>query len=162
MAVLIRIRDYEPRDEQVLVALSLEAWAPVFSSLEQVLGSEIFLRLHGDWQQYQGKAVRDTLADQATRVWVADAGGVAAGFAAAMLHTERQIGEITMLAVAPRQQHRGIGTALTEAATSWLRESGMVVAMVETGGDPGHAPARRVYEKAEYTLLPVARYFKAL
>jgi hypothetical protein len=34
--------------------------------------------------------------------------------------------------------------------------------MVETGGDPGHAPARRTYEKAGYTLMPIARYFKAL
>jgi RimJ/RimL family protein N-acetyltransferase len=38
----------------------------------------------------------------------------------------------------------------------------MRVAMVETGLDPGHAPARRVYQKAGYTLLPVARYFKPL
>jgi hypothetical protein len=34
--------------------------------------------------------------------------------------------------------------------------------MVETGGDPGHAPARHVYEKTGFTLLPIARYFKAL
>ena len=38
----------------------------------------------------------------------------------------------------------------------------MRVAMIGTGGDPGHAPARRVYEKADYTLIPMARYFKAL
>ena len=34
--------------------------------------------------------------------------------------------------------------------------------MVETGGDPGHAPAWRVYNKADFTALPVVRYFKAL
>jgi len=67
-----------------------------------------------------------------------------------------------MLAVDPDVQGRGIGSALTEVATGWLREAGMTVAMVETGGDPGHARARRVYEKANYTVLPVARYFKAL
>ena len=67
-----------------------------------------------------------------------------------------------MLAVDPDDQGRGIGTALTEFVTGWLREAGMTVAMVETGGDLGHAPARHVYEKANYTLLPVARYFKAL
>jgi len=67
-----------------------------------------------------------------------------------------------MLAVDPDDQNGGIGTALTETATEWLRESGMRVAMVETGGDPGHAPGRRTYEKAGYTLMPVARYFKAL
>jgi hypothetical protein len=36
------------------------------------------------------------------------------------------------------------------------------VAMIGTGGDRGHAPARRVYEKADYRLIPLARYFKAL
>jgi hypothetical protein len=39
----------------------------------------------------------------------------------------------------------------------------MRVAMVETGGDHGHAPARRhVYKQAGYQLLPVARYFRNL
>jgi len=38
----------------------------------------------------------------------------------------------------------------------------MRVAMVETGGDPGHAAARRTYEKAGFTLVPIARYFKNL
>lgn len=157
-----RIRDYGPLDEQPVVELSLRAWAPVFSSLAQGLGREIFVRLHGDWRQYQEKDVRDTLADDATQVWVAEAARGVVGFVAAKLHPERHIGEIWMLAVDPDEQGRGIGTALTEVATGWLREAGMTVALVETGGDSGHAPARRVYEKAGYTLLPVARYFKAL
>jgi RimJ/RimL family protein N-acetyltransferase len=38
----------------------------------------------------------------------------------------------------------------------------MAVAMVETGGDPGHAASRRTYEKAGFVLLPIARYFKML
>jgi len=67
-----------------------------------------------------------------------------------------------MLAVDPDHQGRGIGTALTGFALDRLKDAGMKVAMVETGGDPGHAPARRVYEKAGYTLLPIARYFKNL
>jgi hypothetical protein len=38
----------------------------------------------------------------------------------------------------------------------------MSVALVETGGDPGHAAARHLYEHLGYTSLPVARYFRAL
>jgi hypothetical protein len=38
----------------------------------------------------------------------------------------------------------------------------MAGAMVETGGDPGHAAARRTYEKVGYVHLPIARYFKKL
>ena len=57
---------------------------------------------------------------------------------------------------------RALSGALTEFGTAWLRDAGMRVAMIGTGGDPGHAPARRVYAKADYTLIPMARYFKAL
>jgi GNAT superfamily N-acetyltransferase len=162
LAVGVDIRDYRPTDEQRVVELALRAWAPVFASLERELGDDIFLRLHGDWRRYQEQAVRDTLADAETHVWVAEGDAGVVGFAAAHLHRDRLLGEISMLAVDPDQQRGGSGTALTEVATGWLRDSGMRVAMVETGGDPSHAQARRIYERTSYTLLPVARYFKAL
>jgi hypothetical protein len=47
-------------------------------------------------------------------------------------------------------------------ATQWFQESGMRVAMIETDGDRGHAPARRVYDTAGYTAPPAVRFFKAL
>ena len=47
-------------------------------------------------------------------------------------------------------------------AVDELTDAGMTIAMVETGGDPGHAPARSLYEHDGFTLLPIARYFKAL
>jgi hypothetical protein len=34
--------------------------------------------------------------------------------------------------------------------------------MVETGGDPGHAPARHAYARTGFTPLPVVRYFTPL
>jgi hypothetical protein len=40
-----RIRLFEDRDAEAVVDLSLRAWAPVFASLERVLGYEIFGRL---------------------------------------------------------------------------------------------------------------------
>jgi GNAT superfamily N-acetyltransferase len=161
------IRDYAAADAETVVALSLRAWAPVFASMEQIAGTEIVVRLHGgDWREYQARSVREVLTDAAMRVWVAEAGSVAdsvAGFVAAtVFDAERRIGEIVMLAVDPACQRHGIGAALTGFATQWLRSAGMRVAMIGTGGDPGHAPARRVYEKADYTLIPMARYFKAL
>jgi ribosomal protein S18 acetylase RimI-like enzyme len=159
------IRDHRPADDSPVVELALRAWAPVFASLEVVLGREIFHRLHDDWRRDQMKAVRETLSG-AARVWVAEAEVEAerrvVGFVAVTLNEERLIGEIAMLAVDPADQGHGVGIALTASATEWLRSSGMRVAVVETGGDAGHAPARALYEKAGYTLLPVARYFKPL
>ena len=158
-----RIRPFDDRDAEAVVDLSLRAWAPVFASLERVLGSEIFRRLHPDWREDQRRAVEDVLAAKKGRVWVAEVGASVVGFVSVEIFDhKRSMGEISMLAVDPDYQGAGIGTALTEFALDRLKDAGMRVAMVETGGDPGHAAARRTYEKAGYTLLPIARYFKNL
>lgn len=156
------IRPYRSPDEEAVVGLSLRAWAPVFASVEAILGGELSSRLHGDWHRYQEKAVRRVLADNDMTVFVADTGQVVGFVAVRIADAEQSLGEIHMLAVDPDRQRRGVGTALTEQATTWIREAGMRVAMIATGGDPGHTAARRVYEKAAYTLLPSALYFKAL
>ncbi len=67
-----------------------------------------------------------------------------------------------MIAVDPGYQRSGVGSLLTSHALRWFADIGMALAMVETGGDPGHAPARRTYERAGFVHLPVARYFKRL
>lgn len=45
-----------------------------------------------------------------------------------------------MLAVEPEDQDEGIGRAVTEVATDWLRGCRMQVAMVETGATPATLP----------------------
>jgi hypothetical protein len=52
-----RIRPFDDRDAEVVVALSLRAWAPAFASLERVLGPEIIRRQHPDWREDQRRAV---------------------------------------------------------------------------------------------------------
>lgn len=157
------IREYRADDLEAVVHLSLDAWAPVFSSIREVMGPELFDRMHGDdWRQYQRRSVESVLTDDAMHVWVTEVDGAVAGFVAVVIHADRRMGEIVMLAVVPEHQTQGVGTELTTMATNWIRDAGMPIAMVETGGDPGHAPARRTYEKAGYTFTPVARYFKAL
>ena len=43
-----------------------------------------------------------------------------------------------------------------------MRARGLDLAIVATGGDPGHAPARRTYEKAGFTGCPQVWYAKLL
>ena len=158
-----RIRPFDDRDADAVVDLSLRAWAPAFASLERALGPEIFGRQHPDWREDQRRAVEEVCAAKKGLVWVAEVDGTAVGFVAVELdHPERGMGETSMLAVDPEHQGGGVGSALTEFALDRLRDAGMGVAMVETGGDPGHAAARRTYEKAGYVLWPVAKYFKNL
>ena len=157
------IRAFDDRDQDAVVALSLRAWAPVFASLAKVLEpSGVYAQLHPDWRVSQRKAVINVCRSADQQVWVADAHTLIIGFVAVDLHHDARIGEISMLAVDPGHQRTGVGGLLTSFALNQIKNSGMQVAMVETGGDEGHAPARRIYEQAGFTQLPVARYFKKL
>jgi GNAT superfamily N-acetyltransferase len=158
----VRIRPFDAADTVAVVDLSLRAWAPVHVSIREALGPEINDALQPDWRAKQQQDVEEVLAAPTTNVWVADRDDLVAGFVAVRIHDDRRIGEIDMLAVDPVHQGMGIGTALTEVALDWIKASGISVAMVGTGADPGHAPARRTYEKAGMKLVPMARYFMKL
>jgi hypothetical protein len=56
----IAIREFREGDLEAVVESSLRAWAPVFASLRNVLGDDIFLRLHPDWRANQAEAVRSS------------------------------------------------------------------------------------------------------
>jgi GNAT superfamily N-acetyltransferase len=160
----LQIQPFTPGDREAVIDLSLLAWAPVHQSVEQVLGSKVYTAITPDWREEQRGVVDGACDDPTTySVYVARADGVIAGFIAYYIeHAEERIGRVHLLAVHPDFQNQGIGTALNTFALDKMRESGMRVAVVGTGGDPGHAPARRSYEKAGYTPLPLVRYYQVL
>ncbi len=160
----VRTRAFEPGDTTAVVELSLRAWAPVFASLRAQLGDPIFLRLHPDWAAGQAQAVRDTCANPDRHVLVAvDEDDRPVGFVASWLDAYHPgMGAVDMIAVDPAHQRRGIARELMRLAAEHMRAAGMDILVVETGGDPGHAPARATYEAVGYTLLPIARYFTLL
>jgi ribosomal protein S18 acetylase RimI-like enzyme len=159
----LEIRPVREDDVEDLAQLSLLAWAPVFGSFEQILGPKIYAMIWPDWRAGQRRAVETVCRDRdKTAVLVAELDGRVAGFLAYELNAKDGVGDVVLLAVHPDYQSRGIGTELNHAALGKMKEGGMKMARVETGGDPSHAPARRCYEKAGYAALPIVRYHKDL
>ena len=159
----MQIEPYNSDQLDAVVRLSLRAWSPVFDSIRQAMDSDVYREFYPDgWRASQQKAVEEVCAADEMNVWVAVKDDSIAGFVAVKLHAESNLGEIYMIAVEPDRQRQGIGAALTEFALDSMKKAGMSIAMVETGGDPGHAPARRAYEKLGFGLLPIARSFKKL
>ena len=158
----MKIEPYEESKLDEIVQLSLRAWEPVFYSIESAMDREVYRELHPDWRVTQRAAVESVCEDNDIQVWVASEESRVVGFVALKLHAENRMGEIYMIAVDPDFQRRGVGTALTNHSLEWFKDAGVSIVMVETGGDPGHAPARRAYESAGFRLLPIARYFKKL
>jgi len=155
------IRPYEDADGDAVVELSLRAWAPVFASIHGVLGKRLFTHFYGpDWRDAQAADVRR--ACRAYDVLVADDDARVVGFTAIDLPPGTEEGEIYMVAVDPVAQNRGIGTLLTEAAVERMRAAGKRMAVVETGSNPGHAPARATYEKAGFVAWPSHKFYRLL
>jgi ribosomal protein S18 acetylase RimI-like enzyme len=159
----LKLRPVRNSDVEDIVRLSLLAWVPVFNSFERILGSKIYPLIWPEWKSSQREAIERVCIDgDKTHVWVAELSGRVVGFLAYELDVEEKIGEVQLLAVHPEYQNRGIGTELNKVALRKMKESGMRMAKVETGGDSSHAPARKSYQKAGYTALPLVRYFKDL
>jgi GNAT superfamily N-acetyltransferase len=159
----IRIEPYAPRHLNAVIRLSLRAWTPVFESIQNTMNADVYQAFYPDtWRVSQQQAVQDVCAAEDTHVWVAVDARSTMGFIAVKLHSADSMGEIYMIAVDPDVQGHGIGSALIAFALDWMKDAGMSIAMVETGGDPGHAPARYTYQKMGFGLFPVARYFKKL
>jgi GNAT superfamily N-acetyltransferase len=158
----IEVRPLSSEDVGEVVEFSLRAWQPVFESFAKVLGAEIYERVYPDWAAGQALAVETVCRDDGAQVWVAEFDGRPVGFVATVVHEDPVRAEIDMVAVDPDYQGRGIGSLLVAGAVERATEAGVPVMEIATGGDPGHAPARRVYEKAGFTALPLVRYYKAL
>ena len=157
----MRIERFDYHQLDAVIRLSLRAWAPVFDSIHKAMDFEVYRVLHPDWRVSQKKAVEEVCTASDAQTWVAIAEDSVVGFVSVKLHSA-VLGEIYMIAVDPDQQRRGVGTAFAEHALDWMKAAGMSAAMVETGGDPGHAPARHAYESMGFKALPIARYFKKL
>ncbi len=155
------IRSFADQDLEDIVQLSLLAWEPIFISFEHILGPDIYPCLYPDWHKSQKEGVETTCTDkEKTHVLVAELDGKVIGFLA--YEFKGDTGEVILLAVHPDYQNEGIGTELNIIALEKIKAAGMKMAVVETGGDESHAPARRSYEKAGYTGLPIVRYFRHL
>lgn len=159
----LTIRTFQSADTPHLVHITLLAFEPIFKSFRNVLGSAIFPLLYPDWRQTQQSAIESICQNvDTTPLLVAELDGTPIGYLAYTLNPKDKTGEVQLLAVHPDYQNQGAGTCLNLAALDAMKAAGMQLAVVGTGGDPSHAPARKSYSKAGYIPLPLVRYYQDL
>ena len=160
----VTFRDFRPEDLPVLHAVRNAAFAPVYKSFRSLTGPGIAPIAFAAAEDEQG-AFLDGLCKVGDdkKVIVAECGAEIVGFAAMTLDHAKKIGEIQLTAVHPDKGGRGVGTAMFEHCLTFMRDRGMEIAAVGTGGDESHAPARRAYEKAGFDRgLPSVYLYKKL
>ncbi len=143
-----RIRPFERSDLPALQRIRAAAFKPVFQSFRETVGEKIaavtFAGAEAEQASHLDALCKDESGEQ---VFVAERNGEIVGFCAISLDRKTRVGEIGLNAVHPDHAGKGVGAGMYEFALDKMRENGMAVATVGTGGDPSHAPARRAYEK---------------
>ena len=159
----IEILPYSAAHKDAVLALTVDAWNPVFTKTQHDVPHFVFEAFYPNgWQTRQTAGVGELLENEPENIWLAILEGTVVGYVGLRLHPEDQMGEIYIIAVSPDHQRQGISTALMNHAEEEIRGSGAKMIMVETIGDRGHEPARRAYEAFGFEQWPVARYFKEL
>jgi ribosomal protein S18 acetylase RimI-like enzyme len=159
----LNIRPVSDHDVEPLVQMAWLAFEPIFRSFRQIMGDDVFTVVYPDWKKTQQETVEGFCKQTEGRTsYVAELDGVVAGFIVLAVKGAEKIGEVEFLMVHPDDQNRGVGAELNRFALQKLKEAGMEVAVVGTGGDPGHAAARRSYEKAGYKAFPQVWYYQKL
>ena len=160
----ITVRDMRAGEVETLVEIAVAAWEPIYDQYRLMLGEELYGMQHPDWRAEKADQIRRGCdPEHGGGVCVAECEGRIVGFATYYTRAEAQVGEIGNNSVHPGFQGRGIGTGMYEYVFERLRGLGMRFVEVGTGGDPGHAPARRAYEKAGFDIaVPGVTYYRKL
>ncbi len=163
MAELV-IRELEQSDLEAVLEIAIASWAPIFAFYRQTLGEDLFTAAHPNWQAEKARQVRAAChPGRGAMVSVAERDGHIVGFITLYADDASRIGEIGNNAVHPDFQGEGIGTRMYEYVFDRLRERGMRFVRVGTGLDPAHAPARRAYVKAGFSIeIPSVQYYRRL
>lgn len=159
------IRAAKSSDKKALHAVRAAAFADVFKSFRSIVGPEIAAVAFARSEAEQAELLDSFFqADPAKEILVAiQRHDESVGFIALSCDEDQRVGEIVLTAVHPAHAGQGIGTKLNQAALARMRERGMIVATVGTGGDASHAAARRAYEKSGFgAVIPSLIYFQSL
>jgi GNAT superfamily N-acetyltransferase len=141
-------------DEPRLQSIRHAAFAPIFAAFRSLLGEEIYDLAQRRSDQAQAGLLTSLMTPVPhASLYVALSGSEIVGFVAVLLDRETLLGEIGLNAVDPAHAGKGIGTAMYSFALGLMKQAGMKVATVSTGGDPSHAPARRAYAKAGFDAV---------
>lgn len=157
----IKIIPCEDKYIEDAIKLTYIAWQPIFDGYRNVLGEEMFNVFYSGWKETKYKRVYEGLTSE--RGYIALIENKVAGFIFYIVDELTKTGIIEENAIANEFRGLGIAHKMYDFVFDKMRGEGMVYAMVSTGLDDAHAPARKAYEKAGFDKgIGNIRYYKEL
>ncbi len=150
------VEECTSEDVDEIVQLVRAVWTMgVDSQREKIYGRTLGM----PWQDHIETSVREYLKRPNVQALQIREEGRLAGFTSYRVDAFTGLGEIGYNAVNPDFRGKGLGKVLLNAALICLRKAGRNEVEVVTGMDPGHAPARAVYEGAGFKpFIRTVRY----
>jgi GNAT superfamily N-acetyltransferase len=157
------IRPYCSDDMPRIVEIADRAWRPINAAYEEMLGTMMFETLFPDPDTRIGINVQKAIEERPDTSIVYEVDGKVIAFCTWWLELETGMGVIGYNGKDPLSTERGVGQKMYAYVLDEFRKAGMKLAKVHTGLDPGHAPARRAYEKAGFDrAMPSVNYYMEL
>lgn len=162
----MHVRGARHTDLPALVELTIAAFRPLFETdLPVLLDPLVYAHDHGNWEDGYRKDVpslHDPLANRfVTLAEDAEDSDRLLGYVGWRISPDGS-GRLEMVAVHPRARRNGVGSAVCRVALANLKQLGVAVVHIGTGGDAFHAPARRLYESLGFSGYPVVDYTRAI
>ena len=159
----MRIRQFRDEDFDAVLKITLLAFAPIHESFHNILGDQIFNIVYPDWRESYRQYLKSlTRSQDKENFLVAEENDLVIGYIVYSMNADKKFGELGLNAVHPDHQNKGVGFQMYESVLTRMKEQGIALVEVSTGGYFSHAPARRAYEKCGFTPLPLVRYYKAV
>lgn len=160
----MHLRTYRDDDFDRLLALTIDVFGPFYEvTFRSIVGDNVFVHQHGGWREdYRAELTGLHAPDRDKHVVVAEIEDRIVGFSAWTVTRSKRHGDVDFVAVENEYRRHSVAQALCEHVFDAMRQDGVDVVAIGTGGDPFHAPARAFYESLGMTPLPVTVYFKEL
>lgn len=145
------IRPYHPEDWPAIEGIVKLIWnIGIDYTREQRYGHQIAGK---PWHEHKLAGMRADVKTRPDYWFVTELNGKVVGFCSFRVNPEKSIGTVGLNGLHPDMRGKGYGTLQLQFVLNKFKKRGMKIAEVGTGLNEGHAPARKLYERAGFEPL---------
>ncbi len=160
------LRQAAPEDFPKIDEITVICYTAIHESWVEMQSESIYevLQTPGvTWQERKIKQNHDLYAEHPEWVWVLEQDAEIIGFVTFKIDFEHHFGLIENNGILPQYAGNGLGRFMYRYVLDYFRKQGLKVAIVETGLDDPHIPARRAYEAVGFDRsAPITLYWQDL
>ncbi|MFW9856689.1 MAG: GNAT family N-acetyltransferase [Candidatus Thorarchaeota archaeon] len=144
------LRHARPEDFVAIDHITITCYTPIYESFIEMVGREAYQEIYYDpenpWPENKTSQNHRLFKEHPEWIWVLEKRGEVFGYVSFKLRPGKNYGIFDNNAVLPSHGDQGWGKFMYRHVLKYFRSLGIRFALVETGLDDAHIPARKAYE----------------